>query len=132
MDVLQYWKPSIEQQNFRRSDFSDEFQRNFFEFVQLVHCVEHWKGEQQSMRTDRLFRGDELKDGIRKVKGHEMRARFLAAERAFKMVTVDCSESEQKFGIYVIKTIGLTPSMRSHETADFSKFFVTAWPDLIA
>jgi hypothetical protein len=93
MDVLEYWKPSLDWGKFKQGPLSDEAWRHFKNTVSLAHSACHWDevaNKQKITPLPRSFfeetkyqnkkRRDERANEIERSEGHRDRAIFLLAE----------------------------------------------------
>lgn len=99
MDVLKYWRPSIDWSQFQQGSVSDQTWSHFCDVVQLCHAHGHWKeiaGEIRKTPPGRPIYGTEStyqrnkrrhewKREIERAEGHMHRAGFLAAEKMAAM-----------------------------------------------
>ena len=98
MDVLEYWRPSVDWSRFSRGPLTDHMWRLFCEHVELCHACMHWeevaRGQRltpppQSMYAERKYknkrRRDEHKRELQRSERHRNRAALLVDEKIAEM-----------------------------------------------
>ncbi|MBK3665085.1 hypothetical protein JJE66_28115 [Bradyrhizobium diazoefficiens] len=95
MDVLEFWRPTINWTGFDQGPISDAMWNHFRNVVMLCHACEHWKAASNATRLapprsyvgmpeskgDQKRRKSEWKRSIDVQDGHMHRAAFLAGEQ---------------------------------------------------
>ena len=92
-DVLMYWSPDIDWSFFNKQEFDERTWYEFQDFIKLCHAVVHWGNLHKSAERDRRYTSDpsikrQYVKQIQKYDTHHGRARFLAAESAYKILSI--------------------------------------------
>lgn len=128
MDVLQYWRPNLDQERLIQGRLSADFWHCFFDLIELSHAIRHWTNERNeaNRKASRIKKGG-WQAAAAKAETHEMRARHLAAEKVWRLGELIHADADRDLAIRIVELTGLTQTLRSHETANFAPIAIDAF-----
>src|SRR5580704_4318349 len=139
MDVLEFWQPTIQWNEFRRGAVSESLWQSFCQTVRLCHAACHWERghREESMAVPRMSlqpretrrdfknRHREWKREVQRRDAHMHRAEYLAdskvAEMSHLLRSADPGSADWKLWRALRCTIGRRPKMRC-KAAAFASF----------
>lgn len=121
MREKRFWRPAVDASRFSKAGLSDGVFDEFFHLVHLCHCVRHWASEKQdAKRMAKHHKGMGWEASGRTAETHEMRSRFLAAERVWLLERAAACDADHRLVVQIMHKSGLEKKMRSHEQANFA------------
>lgn len=124
-------KTKLNQSGFTQGTASAGFWATFLLFIRYCHDVEmhssdHAEARRRATSNDRKVRSSWEKEA-HDANSREGRARFLAAETAWKLASIANSDAERELVTQLLKTTELTKTQWAHERARFEPFAVQSW-----